>query len=162
MDPNFIHQADIKIAIEAMQKAFEIGSVKAEIRIRHKDGNYIWFEMNGRRFKNIDGKLKIIVISRDISERKELEVTRNKYIQDLEKEIAEKTRKLEETTGKLQGAISNQKFLQEKLAQSEKLGCILPSSISFGFRACTSSNFSLNLGPPSSTYMSSPLIRSSS
>ena len=65
-----LHPDDVKLALKTLRDGFMYGEGRNEMRIRHKDGNYIWFEHKGKTFVDIDGKKKAIIISRDITERK--------------------------------------------------------------------------------------------
>ncbi|TXT53575.1 MAG: putative Signal transduction histidine kinase [Promethearchaeota archaeon] len=51
----------------------ELDVYTEEIRVRHKDGNYVWIEAKGRKFRDKDGEVKAMMILRDISEHKELQ-----------------------------------------------------------------------------------------
>ncbi|MFX1449021.1 MAG: PAS domain S-box protein, partial [Promethearchaeota archaeon] len=43
-------------------------------RIRHKKGNYLWFEVKAKMFKDDEGKQKYLFISRNITERRQTEL----------------------------------------------------------------------------------------
>ncbi len=70
-----IHPDDIEEGIKYFKK--EITKVNGkgmmEVRIKHKNGFYKWLEIRGRSFTGKNGKINAILISRDISERKEYE-----------------------------------------------------------------------------------------
>jgi PAS domain S-box-containing protein len=65
----FIHSDDIEIAANALRKGFKTGEGSAEVRFKHKNGNYDWLEVKGKTFIDIDEKKKILLISRDITAR---------------------------------------------------------------------------------------------
>ena len=44
-----------------------------ELRFKNKGLNYIWLEVKGKAFNDIDGSKKLLVISRDVTERKKAE-----------------------------------------------------------------------------------------
>ena len=69
----FVHPDDLKIAMDAITKGFDTGEEMAIIRIRHKDGDYLWQEFKGVTYTDDDGIVKLILIARDISERKKVE-----------------------------------------------------------------------------------------
>ena len=69
-----LHPDDQKIAIKTLRNGFKYGEARNEMRVRHKDGHYLWLENKGRTFIDVDGKKKAIIISRDITERKEAEL----------------------------------------------------------------------------------------
>jgi len=64
---DFVHLEDQKLIIKAFNE--KDGSI--EVRIRQKNGRYVWMESSGKFYKNRDGKNFVLTISRDISERKE-------------------------------------------------------------------------------------------
>ncbi len=70
---DFVHPNDLDQAYRGLANGLNKGNANAELRIKHKNGSYIWFGTKGRTFIDIDGKLKGIQISRDITERKRVE-----------------------------------------------------------------------------------------
>ena len=70
---DFVHPKDKDIAIEALTTKFRTRMSAIELRIKHKDGNWIWFEFRGQTFRNKEGVLNTLIISRDISDRKSAE-----------------------------------------------------------------------------------------
>jgi len=68
-----LHPDDVKIATQTLRDGFKYGEGRNEMRIRHKDGQYLWLEHKGKSFIDSDGKRKALIISRDITERKKTE-----------------------------------------------------------------------------------------
>ncbi len=68
-----LHPDDTKLTLKTLREGFKYGEGRNEMRIRHKDGHYIWLEHKGKTFIDVDGKRKAIIISRDITERKKIE-----------------------------------------------------------------------------------------
>ena len=68
-----LHPDDIKRGRKILLDGFKRGEGRSEMRIRHKKGHYLWLESRGKTFIDTDGTRKAIIISRDISERKENE-----------------------------------------------------------------------------------------
>ncbi|NVM38447.1 MAG: PAS domain S-box protein, partial [Candidatus Lokiarchaeota archaeon] len=68
-----LHPNDTKIAIKTLRDGFKYGEGKNEMRVRRKDGHYLWLELKGKVFIDTDNKRKAIIISRDITERKKAE-----------------------------------------------------------------------------------------
>ncbi|MFX0003311.1 MAG: PAS domain S-box protein [Candidatus Hodarchaeota archaeon] len=68
-----LHPEDAKLALKILKDGFKYGEGRKEMRVRHKDGHYIWFEHKGTTFIDVNGKRKAIIISRDISIRKKAE-----------------------------------------------------------------------------------------
>ncbi len=86
------------ILVEEMPK-FEQG-VKAirtlEVELYHKKGHTFWAEIRAKFIKESGQPLKIIGVTREITERKKVERQQNELIRKLEKALAEKERLLKE------------------------------------------------------------------
>jgi len=83
----FVHPDDIKTATDAIARGLETGENKAVVRIQHKDGNYLWQEFKGVTYTDDKGLLKLILIARDISDRKEIENKLKKSKKELKKTL---------------------------------------------------------------------------
>ncbi|MFX0072761.1 MAG: PAS domain S-box protein, partial [Candidatus Hermodarchaeota archaeon] len=69
-----IHPEDLNKTYQSLKKLSETGLSKEETRIRCKDGSYKWLESIGKGIFDKDKNLiKLIVISRDITDRKKTE-----------------------------------------------------------------------------------------
>ncbi|MFX0005978.1 MAG: PAS domain S-box protein [Promethearchaeota archaeon] len=79
----FTHPNDIANTANALIDGFKQGEGGAELRFKHKNGQWVWIEAKGKTYIDKDGNFKAIVISRDISERKATEKrlieSENKY-----------------------------------------------------------------------------------
>ena len=67
---DFIHPHDREQAAHVIKKGFNKGESVIELRLKHKNGNWLWFECGGKTFIDEHGNKKVIIISRDITERK--------------------------------------------------------------------------------------------
>lgn len=67
------HPDDYKKVRRFMLKVFKYGENMHETRIRHKNGNWVWFENKAKMFTDEQGNQKYLYISRDITERKKTE-----------------------------------------------------------------------------------------
>lgn len=70
---NFIHPKDIKLAEKYLTTLKNIGEGLLTIRIKDTYGIYHWFEITGKEFLDFDNKMKNLLISRDVTKRKESE-----------------------------------------------------------------------------------------
>jgi PAS domain S-box-containing protein len=77
-----IHPDDQKIVLEAIRNLNNTGEGSLVGRIRHKNGQYVWTETKGKSFYDKNGVRKFLLITRDISERKQ---SRQKLIESEEK-----------------------------------------------------------------------------
>ncbi len=62
---NYVNYNDIQIVNSELKKNFG----RANLRFKHKDGTWLWFECTGNRFVTNDGKVLGVIIMRDIGER---------------------------------------------------------------------------------------------
>ncbi len=72
-DIYFNHPDDYRNINRFMMKVFKTGEGFHESRLKHKNGNYIWFEVKIRCFKDEQGQQKYLLVYRDINERKKTE-----------------------------------------------------------------------------------------
>ena len=103
-----IHPADLPDLIARWTHAVTTGCPhEAEFRIRAKDGTYRWFLGRGRPHLDKNGKiLRWFGTCTDIEERKSLEVRLLHFGQEMERQVAERTRDLETVNKEL--ALKNQ------------------------------------------------------
>jgi len=80
---DIIHPDDYNTALEILKDGFKEGKGRGELRIRHKNGKYIWVETIGKVFKDSENNLKAITISRDITEHKKNEQKLKIMVEDL-------------------------------------------------------------------------------
>ncbi|MFX1574613.1 MAG: PAS domain S-box protein [Promethearchaeota archaeon] len=100
-----VHPEDLKRivssrGISTSEIEVKEGEYKEEVRFRHKDGHFIWLDLISKVFVDTQGDPKVIVISRDITERKKAE--------QLLKESEEKFRTITEQS--FIGAVIEQDF----------------------------------------------------
>ncbi|MFX0028432.1 MAG: PAS domain S-box protein [Candidatus Hermodarchaeota archaeon] len=67
-----IHPEDMQRALENFKRVFQYGEAIGETRVKSKKGDYRWLESKGKVFME-NGEKKLIMISRDITEKKEAE-----------------------------------------------------------------------------------------
>ena len=70
----YIHPSDVARVQDVFTFAVGgAGEVRVEYRIRHEDGHYVWVESIGRETSNTGGEAALLVVTRDVSTRKERE-----------------------------------------------------------------------------------------
>ncbi len=67
---NYIHPHDTELALKTFNKKFKIDEEKVELRFKHKNQDWIWFECRGNTYYNKKGELKWLVLLQNITERK--------------------------------------------------------------------------------------------
>ena len=70
---DLIHPQDVDIVLDAFRDILKEGEGQVVSRIKNKNGDYLWFESNGRVFQDREGKDMIMIISRDITDRMKYE-----------------------------------------------------------------------------------------
>jgi PAS domain S-box-containing protein len=78
-----VHPEDMEYVQGLMTEGLKKGSVTGEFRERKKDGSYVWVDVQGYLIKRVEQPDYIMVITRDINERKlaqiALELSENRY-----------------------------------------------------------------------------------
>jgi len=77
---DFINPEDREVFIQAITKSLKTGTSTGKARFRRKNGEYVWLEFKGKTFTDNESISKILLISRDITERKEHEKTIKKRL----------------------------------------------------------------------------------
>ncbi len=103
----FIHADDLETVIDEFTKFFKTGEVTIEIRLKHKNGLYVWTEAKGMIFKDKDEKQKALITIRDISKQKRAEKNLKKseeqlkiLINELRQRVEIKNEKIKESEEK--------------------------------------------------------------
>ena len=70
-----LHPDDRETLLEAFQRDIGSGGSGGQIEFRYRrgDGTWRWFESKAKTYRRSDGALRAVVISRDVTERRELE-----------------------------------------------------------------------------------------
>lgn len=79
----FIHPKDLKQVLTLLKKGFETGEATMEFRYKHQNGHWVWLESRGKTFYDSDGVKKGIIISRNISERVEIQQQLGERVKEL-------------------------------------------------------------------------------
>jgi PAS domain S-box-containing protein len=70
----FIHPDDLQLSTPSFKKLVEGGSTsRNEWRFKHKNGEWRWFDCIAQTYEKSPGEQHVVVISRDVTERKEKE-----------------------------------------------------------------------------------------
>jgi PAS domain S-box-containing protein len=123
---DYLHPDFVKSCEKVLQKALEYPGVtfKQEVYHKHKNGHYIFLETIFNNLMNDEAVQGIVMISRDISERKNAEIFLKNYNQQLSSEVNEKTLELKQQNIQLSKVLENLKSAQAQLVQSEKMASL--------------------------------------
>ncbi len=81
-------------------------SPSAEFRFRKKNGDYVWCDIASKPVQTTNGNFRIVVVARDITERKNLQELLQKHSENLEELVAKRSAELQETKEYLQELVS--------------------------------------------------------
>ena len=70
---DLLHPEDLQMVSGKANEILDRGGARFEVRIKKIDGNYLWVEMNAKMFYDYLNEKKILVVGRDITERKKSE-----------------------------------------------------------------------------------------
>ncbi len=70
---DLVHPDDIEEAQEKWDYLLKTGEATIILRVKKKDNEFAWLELNGKKFKTSKQEEKILLIGRDITERKKAE-----------------------------------------------------------------------------------------
>ncbi len=110
---NFIHPEDIAQATKIWSEGLKAGEGMYNIRFKHKDGHWVWLEVRGKTFLDNNGEPKGLVVSRDISERKNAEELKEKFREKLEGDVKIRTQALDD-------ALNQQRFYIDQILKSSQ------------------------------------------
>ncbi|MFW9990157.1 MAG: PAS domain S-box protein, partial [Candidatus Odinarchaeota archaeon] len=66
---DLIHPKDKEKVSKILKDPLKNGESIIKLRIRHKEGHWLWYESNFKYFKNNEGKVRVLIVSRDITDR---------------------------------------------------------------------------------------------
>ena len=99
---DFIYPNDLETSIKLLSEGFSNKNPGwGEVRVKHKNGQWLWIDVKGTPYIDSDNKLKAVLIGRDITERKiteeklkNSEDKLRKLNKQLENKILERTQEL--------------------------------------------------------------------
>ena len=65
-----VYEDDREIAGNSVKEGLKKGSYYYQFRLKHQQGNYLWFEVTGKTFTDDNGEDKLLCVSRNINEMK--------------------------------------------------------------------------------------------
>ncbi len=104
---DLFHPEDVSVnkdRLKMMLEGKEFPSI--EFRFRKKNGDYVWCDVGIKAVRTARGDNRVIVVARDISERRKLEEELKKYSENLEGLVAEKSEELSDTKDYLEQLVS--------------------------------------------------------
>ena len=70
---SIVYKDDLNRSAPIIKEGYVKGSYKFQIRLRHVEGHYLWFEITGKVFYDKNGIKKLLVVGRDITDIKNAE-----------------------------------------------------------------------------------------
>lgn len=101
------HPEDLSVnkeRLDMLLKGKEFTSI--EFRFRKKNGDYVWCELTVKLVQTTKGDRRIVVVAREIAERKNLEGKLKEYSENLEELVAQRNAELYQTKEHLQQLVS--------------------------------------------------------
>ncbi|MFX0007647.1 MAG: PAS domain S-box protein [Promethearchaeota archaeon] len=65
-----VHKDDKQLADQSGKEGLVKGNFQYQFRLKKENGNYLWFEVTGKKFVDTHGNTKILCVSRNINEKK--------------------------------------------------------------------------------------------
>ncbi|MFA4884542.1 MAG: PAS domain S-box protein, partial [Desulfotomaculaceae bacterium] len=115
-----IHPDDMVKMLSNLQDLLPTGEGQNEFRYLKKDGSYVWVEVTGTIVPREIDEASLIIISRDITARKQAETALQKANDELELKVQERTIQLKELNEQLQAKITEQQLAESQLKASEE------------------------------------------
>jgi len=86
----FIHPEDVEVATEGIAETLATGRRRQHTyRLRRSDGGWIWFEASASTYIDDSGQMRILVVSRDVTERQQHLEEREGAIREKEEALAQ-------------------------------------------------------------------------
>ncbi len=102
-----IHPDDLKLSTPTFMKLVDGRTIsRNEWRFKHKNGEWRWFDCIAQTYEKSPGDVHVVVISRDITERKQMEEKLNQAHDELELRVQERTEQLQTVNKALQEEIA--------------------------------------------------------
>lgn len=117
-----VHPDDIQKIMPIIKKAIaERRPAKFEYRSRHADGHFIWTEANASPLIEDDGSISgAILVTRDVTEKKQAEEALQKAHDELEEKVRERTAELSQANMILKQEIEERRHTEAMLRESEE------------------------------------------
>jgi PAS domain S-box-containing protein/putative nucleotidyltransferase with HDIG domain len=115
-----IHPDDMVKMLSNLKELLPIKEGQNEFRYLKKNGSYVWLEVTGTIVPHEIDEDSLIMISRDITARKQAETALQKANDELEMKVQEKTLQLNEFNAQLQTKIIEQQQSEAEVKSSEE------------------------------------------
>ncbi len=101
------HPDDVSVNLDRLKMLLEGKDFPSiEFRFRKKNGDYVWCDIAVKLVQTARGDNRIVVVAREISERKKLQEELKKYSENLEELVAQRNAELYKTKEYLQELVS--------------------------------------------------------
>jgi PAS domain S-box-containing protein len=97
-----VHEDDRERVERVFRTLLQSGRTqRMELRVISGDGETVWLEASGQRLRGGDGRFRVLLVARDIDERKRAERERQRDAERLEIEVARRTLELQRANAEL-------------------------------------------------------------
>jgi PAS domain S-box-containing protein len=117
---SLVHPDDRAAAHVEIQRAVATGYGRREVRVRHGNGEWRWFDCIGRGYQAEDGRQRLFVICREITARVAAEEAIRRARDELEIRVRERTEELATANRQLQEQIAERLVAEQSLRSSEE------------------------------------------
>ncbi len=111
---DYIHPDDLAKVLNEFNKSFKTGEASIEVRLKHKNGSYVWTEAKGNIILDNEDKPKAHIIVRDITQHKIAEEKLRNFEErlkiinlELEEQVEKRNEKLKDSEEKYRQLFEN-------------------------------------------------------
>lgn len=144
---DLIHPEDQDRVIEALETAKETGAPSTtRARVRRRDGSWRWLEASLHSFRTHSDELRIVGVSRDVTESHEQQQSLRRARDTLEQRVEDRTAQLVTAVRDLEREVVGRRLAEEELrASREHYRAVseLSSDFSYGFQVRPDGSFEL-------------------
>ena len=114
-----IHPDDLPQIQREFSQSMEQAFGQAVYRHKSKNGEWRWLETRGRLYETQDGTQRAVLVTRDVTERRQAEEALRLSHEELERRVEERTAEIRRANERLQAAVAHLELAKGALQESE-------------------------------------------